>query len=69
MLRDPSTPELQEARERVLAASKSTGPLFLDTMNPDNAKSKIDEGVRVGEMYDKRAARIAHEYAKRTMPV
>ncbi len=67
--RDPSPPELREARERVFAACNAAGIAFLDSMSADNAESKIDEGVRISGMHDEGAARIGREYAKRTMPV
>ena len=67
--RDPSPPELQEARHRVFAACRAAGVHFLETMSAENTVSKIDEGVRISGMHDEGAAQAGREHAGRTMPV
>jgi 4-hydroxy-2-oxoheptanedioate aldolase len=69
MPRDKYPPEMQEARERVLAACKKNGLAFLEIGTPDNITAKIDQGVRVIAGHHEEAARIGRAYQKRTMPV
>src|SRR5215470_14118128 len=47
MPRDKYPPEMQEARERVLAACKRNGVAFLEIGTAANIKTKIDQGVRI----------------------
>ena len=69
MPRDKYPPEMQEARERVLAACKKNGLAFLEIGTPDNITAKIDQGVRVIAGHHEEAARIGRAYQRRTMPV
>jgi 2-keto-3-deoxy-L-rhamnonate aldolase RhmA len=69
MPRDKYPPEMQEARERVLAACKKNGIAFLEIGTPDNITTKIDQGVRVFAGHSEDAARIGRTYQKRAMPV
>jgi 2-keto-3-deoxy-L-rhamnonate aldolase RhmA len=69
MPRDNYPPEMQEARERVLAACKQNGLAFLEIGTPDNIIAKIDQGVRVFAGHSEEAARIGRAYQQRTMPV
>jgi 2-keto-3-deoxy-L-rhamnonate aldolase RhmA len=69
MPRDKYPPEMQEARERVLAACKKNGIAFLEIGTPDNITTKIAQGVRVIAGHSEDAARIGRAYQKRTMPV
>jgi 4-hydroxy-2-oxoheptanedioate aldolase len=69
MPRDKYPPEMQEARERVLAACQKNGLAFLEIGTPDNITAKIDQGVRVIAGHHEEAARIGRAYQRRTMPV
>lgn len=67
---EPYPPELKEARDRVFAACKAAGLVFLDGMTPENAAQKLDEGVRISSSGpDGEAARAGRAHAGRTMPV
>jgi 4-hydroxy-2-oxoheptanedioate aldolase len=67
MPRDKYPPEMQEARERVLAACKKNGIAFLEIGTPVNVTTKINQGVRVFAGHHEEAARIGRAYQKRTM--
>lgn len=69
MPRDSYPPEMEAARERVLAACKKNGVAFLEIGTPDNIRTKIDQGVRVVAGHSEEAARLGRAYQKRTMPV
>jgi len=69
MPRDKYPPEMQEARERVLAACRKNGIAFLEIGTPENITAKIDQGVRVIAGHSEEAARVGRAYQKRTMPV
>jgi 2-keto-3-deoxy-L-rhamnonate aldolase RhmA len=69
MQRDKYPPEMQEARERVLAACRKNGLAFLEIGTPANVTAKIDQGVRVFAGHHEEAARIGRAYQQRTMPV
>jgi 4-hydroxy-2-oxoheptanedioate aldolase len=69
MPRDNYPPEMQEARDRVLAACKENGLAFLEIGTPDNVIAKIDQGVRVFAGHSEEAARIGRVYQLRAMPV
>jgi 4-hydroxy-2-oxoheptanedioate aldolase len=69
MPRDKYPPEMQEARERVLAACRKNGIASLEIGTPENITAKIDQGVRVIAGHSEEAARIGRAYQKRTMPV
>src|ERR1044072_4238263 len=47
MPRDPWPPEMQRARDRILAARRTHGVAFLQSCNVDNIVARIDEGDRV----------------------
>ena len=47
MPREPYPPEMQAARDRVLAACRNNGVAFLQGCTADNIVARIDEGVRV----------------------
>ncbi len=69
MPRDKYPPEMQEARERVLAACKKHGLAFLEIGTPGNVTAKIDQGVRIFAGHSEEAAGIGRAYQRRTMPV
>jgi 4-hydroxy-2-oxoheptanedioate aldolase len=63
----PMPPILQAARARVLAATKSSGIFFLNSVNADNVVDMIKEGVMIGAA-NERAAEVGRQFTKRTMP-
>jgi len=65
---DPPYPkEMQDARSRVLAATKAAKIAFLNQVRPEDVTKMIDEGVRVGSG-GQQAAEIGRKYTKREMP-
>ena len=58
---------MQEARQRVLEATKAADIFFLNAMNPDNVEAMIDEGVMIGSA-SREAAEKGREYTKRKKP-
>src|SRR6201994_3897409 len=69
MPRDPWPPEMQRARDRILAACRNNGVAFLQGCTPDNIVARIDEGVRVVAGHSEATAKKGREYQKRTMAV
>jgi len=69
MPRDKYPPEMQEARERVLAACRKNGIAFLETGTPDNITTKIDQGVRVIAGHREETAQVGRAHQRRKMPV
>jgi 4-hydroxy-2-oxoheptanedioate aldolase len=67
--RYPYPPEMQEAREKVLAACKRNGVAYLEGATPENITTKIDEGVRVIAGHREETAHVGRAHSKRTMPV
>jgi 4-hydroxy-2-oxoheptanedioate aldolase len=66
---DPYAPELQEARDRVFAASKKNGLAFLEIGTPENIAARLDEGVRVIAGHREDTARVGRAHQRRTMAV
>jgi 4-hydroxy-2-oxoheptanedioate aldolase len=63
------TPEMMEARNRVLAACRKRRIAFLESGLPENVAAKIDEGVRVIHVNNNvEAARIGRAHSRRAMP-
>ena len=58
---------LQQARARVLAATKARQIFFLNTVNATNVIDMIKEGVMIGAG-GQQAAEIGRKYTKREMP-
>ncbi|HSF14297.1 MAG TPA: aldolase/citrate lyase family protein [Vicinamibacteria bacterium] len=58
---------MQEARARVLEATRSAGIYFLNAVNPDNVEAMIDEGVMIGSG-NREAAEKGRRYSKRPRP-
>ena len=58
---------LQQARARVLAATKASKIFFLNTVSPGNVVDMIKEGVMIGPA-SQQAAEIGRKFTKRTMP-
>jgi len=63
----PLPPQLQAARAKVLAATKTSKIFFLNTVNADNVVDMIKEGVMIGTG-SQQAAEIGRKYSKREMP-
>jgi 4-hydroxy-2-oxoheptanedioate aldolase len=63
--RDPYPPEMQEARDRVLAACRRNGIAFLEGGTPTNIIERLDQGVRVIADHDEESARIGRAHQKR----
>ncbi len=68
IMRDPYSPSLQYARDRVLAACKRNGIAFLEGCSPGNIAARLDEGVRVIAGHDPETARVGRAHQRRTMP-
>jgi 2-keto-3-deoxy-L-rhamnonate aldolase RhmA len=62
-------PEMQRARDRILAACRKNGVAFLQGCTPDNIVARIDEGVRVVAGHSEAAAKKGRAHQKRTMVV
>ncbi|HEX2891722.1 aldolase/citrate lyase family protein [Vineibacter terrae] len=69
MPRDPYPAEMQDARNRILAACRQRGLAFLEGCTAENIVARIDEGVRVIAGHREDTARIGRAHQKRTMPV
>jgi 2-keto-3-deoxy-L-rhamnonate aldolase RhmA len=67
--REPYPPEMQMARDRVLAACRNNGVAFLQSCTADNITARIDEGVRVVAGHSEEAASKGRVYQKRKLPV
>lgn len=67
--REPFPPEMQKARERVLAACRKNGVAFLQACSPDDVIAKIEQGVRVFAGHSEPAAIKGRAYQERKMPV
>src|SRR5512138_1085059 len=63
----PLPPQMQAARARVLAATKTGKIFFLNSVAADNVVDMIKEGVMIGAA-NERAAEIGRKYSKRMMP-
>jgi len=63
----PMPAVMQQARARVLAATKANKIFFLNTVTPGNVIDMIKEGVMVGAG-GQQAAEIGRKYTKREMP-
>src|ERR1700749_1676665 len=62
-------PEMQRARDRILAACRKNGVAFLQGCTPDNIVARIDEGVRVVAGHSEATAKKGRAYQKRAMVV
>lgn len=69
LMRDPYPPEMQQARDRVLAACKRNRIAFLEGGKPDSIVARLDDGVRVIADHDEESARIGRAHQRRNMPV
>ena len=67
--RDPYPPEMQEARDRVLAACRNNGIAFLEGGTRASIIARLNDGVRVIADHDEESARLGRAHQKRTMPV
>ena len=66
---EPFPPEMQAARDRVLAACRNNGVAFLQSCTAETIIARIDEGVRVVAGHSEQAAVKGRAYQNRTMPV
>lgn len=66
---EPFPPEMQKARDRVLAACRKNGVAFLQSCTPDDVIVKIEQGVRVFAGHSEQAAIKGRAHQKRTLPV
>jgi hypothetical protein len=60
-------PQMQAARARVLAATKTSKIFCLNSVTADNVVDMIKEGVMIGAA-NERAAETGRKYSKRTLP-
>ena len=67
--REPFPPEMQKARDRILAACRKNGVAFLQSCTPENVVARIDEGVRVIAGHNHTAAVKGRAHQKRALPV
>lgn len=67
--REPFPPEMQKARDRVLAACRKNGVAFLQSCSPEDVVVKIEQGVRVFAGHSEPAAIKGRAHQKRKMPV
>ena len=66
---EPYPPEMQAARDRILAACRANGVAFLQGCNVDNIVERIDEGVRVIAGHSEAAAIRGRAHQGRKMKV
>jgi len=66
---EPYPPEMQRARDRVLAACRKNGIAFLQACTADNVVARIDEGVRVIAGQSEPSAIKGRAYQRRKLPV
>lgn len=69
MQRDPYSPDIQQARDRVLAACRKNGIAFLEGGKPDTIIQRLNDGARVIADHQEESARLGRAHQKRTMPV
>lgn len=67
--REPYPPEMQRARDRVLAACRARGIAFLEGGSPASVIARIDQGVRVIADHNEASARRGRAHQRREMPV
>jgi 4-hydroxy-2-oxoheptanedioate aldolase len=66
----PYPPDMQAARDRILAACKAAGIGFLEQVTPENVVAQIEAGVTIGSGQNlQAAAEIGRKHTGRTMPV
>lgn len=65
---DPYPPEMQAARDRILAACRANGVRFLEAAKPGNVSRLLDEEVRVIAGNDPATATAGRAHQRRTMP-
>jgi len=66
---EPYPPEMQRARDRVLAACRKNGIAFLQSCTADNVIARIEEGVRVIAGHSEESAIKGRAHQKRKLPV
>jgi 2-keto-3-deoxy-L-rhamnonate aldolase RhmA len=67
--REPFPPEMQKARDRILAACRKNRVAFLQSCTADNVIARIDEGVRVVAGHSEAAAIKGRAHQRRVLPV
>ncbi|MEP7310705.1 MAG: aldolase/citrate lyase family protein [Acidobacteriota bacterium] len=65
--RGPMPEAMQQARAKVLAATKANKVFFLNSMNANDVIDMLKEGVMLGPA-SQQAAEIGRQYSKRQMP-
>ena len=66
---EPYPPRMQEARARVIAASKAAGLAFLEQVTPENVCKRLDEGIMIGSgPQGRQAAEIGRKHTGRELP-
>jgi 4-hydroxy-2-oxoheptanedioate aldolase len=65
---NPYAPEVERARDRVLAACRARGLAFLESATPETIAARIDAGVRVVAGGREDTARIGRAHQGRAMP-
>lgn len=66
---NPYPPEMQAARDRILAACKARGIAYLEASWPENILQRLADGVRVIAGQSEEAARIGRAAQRRGMAV
>jgi 2-keto-3-deoxy-L-rhamnonate aldolase RhmA len=66
---EPYPPEMQAARDRILAACRNNGVAFLQGCTADNITARIDEGVRVIAGHSEATAIRGRAHQRRKLPV
>jgi 4-hydroxy-2-oxoheptanedioate aldolase len=66
---DPYPPEMQAARDRILAACRAHNVAFLEACTPANIAARIDEGVRIVAGHNPQTAALGRAHQRRAMPV
>ena len=62
---NPYPPEMQQARDRILAACRRNGLAFLELCTPENIAARIDQGVRIVAGHSEETARIGRAHQRR----
>ena len=68
---DPLPAPMQQARAKVLAATKANKVFFLNSVSPDNVVDMIKEGVMIGAAggaNGQQTAEVGRKFTKRSMP-
>ncbi len=64
----PYEPVVEQARQRVLAATKAAGIAFLDVATLENIEERLGEGMRIGATRSREAAERGRRLTRRPEP-